>query len=378
MSAASSPTAITNGLEAMIDFLNDFEPLILRKNVKSDSDTKENSVIAAKSSLPYVPKFYRLLEHNPLLLIMTLFLKDKAICSNIMRASMSMGRDQTSVKFWRIIIDYSEGLRLTSKDPNEEMISKGLKAYSKRFSELTLDTVKTISLDSPCKETDVSKIRIAWLKLGDDFLYPGSYHNGMAVAITRANEGSIVNFIVEGAPFMKLQDGLRTCVLPSTAYIEGVGLESPGCDYQPDPIQSRAVDKEDSDDSNFDNDDYIIRPDAHFRHVENLEKSVLEGSYFFQCRGDYNRILTFAEIFSEKTPHCALEIRQYYHLIARSSRERWVPQLRFGGFICKDIERCRTALGSLLEDYFILCRVLDNFDFLSEAHFCSSYYTIMD
>lgn len=125
----------------------------------------------------------------------------------------------------------------------------------------------------------------------------------------------------------------------------------------------------------FDDDICIIDPQAHYMGLSYLEKDVVETSEFFHSQGTYNdafsnriQALTLRHHGLKLVPDWMWAFFQLYpadiaHSLTDDFGEHW--------------KYFQEILASLWTSYFILCRVLTSFDILSQADFCTSYYSIL-
>ncbi|KIW09894.1 hypothetical protein PV08_11995 [Exophiala spinifera] len=118
----------------------------------------------------------------------------------------------------------------------------------------------------------------------------------------------------------------------------------------------------------FDDDICLVDPQAHYTELSFLEQDVVQKSEYFRRQGSYSTA------FDNDTS--ALTRRQdELHLVPAWMWAFIQEQLSENSG--KHWRSSQQELDSLWTSYLILCRVLANFDALSEANFCTSYYSIL-
>ena len=126
-------------------------------------------------------------------------------------------------------------------------------------------------------------------------------------------------------------------------------------------------------DNNFDDDLYIVDPHAHYTRLRDLEQKIVKASEWFRCQGKY-------DIRDDKLPVTTFRVKP-----ASIPESIWSdiqsPPPYFSEASIDDLtasfRTSRQTLESLWKSYLIICRVLDNFRHLSEAGFCTSYYSFL-
>jgi hypothetical protein len=124
----------------------------------------------------------------------------------------------------------------------------------------------------------------------------------------------------------------------------------------------------------FDDDIYIVDPQAHYSRLDSLEKDVVEASEFFRCRGAYDPL-------ANGTP----ENFSYSGLMQLIPDWMWPFHEAMSKSVSQDLnddfqtdwQLRQQALASLWKSYLIMCRVLASFDRLSAANFCTSSYNLL-
>ena len=118
----------------------------------------------------------------------------------------------------------------------------------------------------------------------------------------------------------------------------------------------------------FDDDICILDLQAHYNELSCLETDVVEASEFFHGNG------TYIDAFTDRLQ--VLIVRHEGLLLVPD----WMWQL-LKASLADDFEASwkpvQEPLTSLWTTYLIFCRVLASFDALSQAGFCTSYYSIL-
>lgn len=126
-------------------------------------------------------------------------------------------------------------------------------------------------------------------------------------------------------------------------------------------------------DDDFDDDLHIVDPHAHYARLRSLEQKVVKASEWFRCQGKYDiRDDKLSETTFGTKPASIPEwmwsnIQSPPPYFSEDSTDEFTASLLAS----------QQTLGSLWKSYLIICRVLDNFRHLSEAGFCTSYYSFL-
>ena len=125
---------------------------------------------------------------------------------------------------------------------------------------------------------------------------------------------------------------------------------------------------------NFDDDVYIVDPQAHYSRLDYLEKDVVEASEFFRCHGAYDPLdnavpdTASHDDLSQLIPDWMWSLIQEVppYVSEDSSNELQVYW-----------QSSQHILANIWKSYLILCRVLASFDQLRKADFCTSSYNLL-
>lgn len=125
---------------------------------------------------------------------------------------------------------------------------------------------------------------------------------------------------------------------------------------------------------NFDDDVYIVDPQAHYSRLDYLEKDVVEVSEFCRCHGAYDPLdntvpgTAWHDDLSQLIPDwmCSLTQEVPLYVSKDSSNELQVHW-----------QSSQQVLANIWKSYLILCRVLASFDRLKKADFCTSSYNLL-
>jgi hypothetical protein len=125
-------------------------------------------------------------------------------------------------------------------------------------------------------------------------------------------------------------------------------------------------------DQSFDDDNYLINPENHYKKLDILEKMVVETSEFYHAKGSYEPTLSHINrdgaFFT--TFYCYTDVWRCLDRIADSSGLDVLPLGRTGfDPICAGL--------SLGKSYLILCHILDSLDILTQKEFCGDAFTIL-
>ena len=126
-------------------------------------------------------------------------------------------------------------------------------------------------------------------------------------------------------------------------------------------------------DDDFDDDLHIVDPHAHYTRLRSLEQKVVKASEWFRCQGNYD---IRDDQLSETTFRTKPASMPEWIWSNIQSPPPYVTEDPTDEFATSFLALQQT-LGSLWKSYLIICRVLDNFRHLSEAGFCTSYYSFL-
>ena len=126
-------------------------------------------------------------------------------------------------------------------------------------------------------------------------------------------------------------------------------------------------------DDDFDDDLHIVDPHAHYTRLRSLEQKVVKASEWFRCQGNYD---IRDDRLSETTLHTKPASMPEGMWSNIQSPPPFVTEVPTDEFKASS-PTLQQTLRSLRKSYLIICRVLDNFRHLSEASFCTSYYSFL-
>lgn len=132
---------------------------------------------------------------------------------------------------------------------------------------------------------------------------------------------------------------------------------------------------------NFDDDEYILDPRAHFQKLKVLEKQVVEGSEFYHFQGIYGPPTSRAfkgeqsKKISNIPNHLRISLENISWIPATPELRTTVnrPVKKFEDWWQQE----RRNLAYLCQSYFIICRVLQSLAILQESRFCSSNFNFL-
>ncbi|KAJ9659327.1 hypothetical protein H2198_003203 [Neophaeococcomyces mojaviensis] len=117
-------------------------------------------------------------------------------------------------------------------------------------------------------------------------------------------------------------------------------------------------------DGDFDDDLYIVDPDAHFARLKALEAQVVTTSEWFRCRGKY-------DLLNDRLSEAAFDTDPL------SLSSHWTGSFHQTLISYPSEHPEEQILASLRKSHLILCRISDNFQQLRKAGFCQSYYSCL-
>lgn len=122
----------------------------------------------------------------------------------------------------------------------------------------------------------------------------------------------------------------------------------------------------------FDDDDYLINPETHYRTLDTLEKEVVEASEFYHTKGSYEPTVSYIDREDSllKSFHCKTEVWRCLDKIADISR---INSIGPGG-TGRNVKWVGLSLGKC---YLILCQILDSLKTLTHQGFCKDFFTIL-
>jgi len=124
-------------------------------------------------------------------------------------------------------------------------------------------------------------------------------------------------------------------------------------------------------DQGFDDDDYLINPESHYKKLDKLEKIVVESSEFYHSKGSYEPTISHIEredaFFTSL--HCKPEVWRCLDKV-----------LHFSSTISMLQSTTDDPIGiglSLGKSYLIICHILDIIENLTRKGFCNNSFTIL-
>lgn len=114
----------------------------------------------------------------------------------------------------------------------------------------------------------------------------------------------------------------------------------------------------------FDNDDYLLNPEAYYKKLDQLERLVVETSEFYHCKGSYEPTITQFDLEDgSRSLHCRPNVWRCVERIAGCQTTTPVEPGETG-------DRTVCARLSLGKSYLIFCHVLDCLELITQKGFC--------
>lgn len=126
----------------------------------------------------------------------------------------------------------------------------------------------------------------------------------------------------------------------------------------------------------FDEDLYIVDPQAHFDSLNRLEDQIILASELYQCRGSYDLLderIPQSNIESDLSDTAPWMWPAIQTLQTTSHQSGSNPTAVFD----TDWRRAQGTLGSLWKSYLMLCRVLKSFAHLESAGFSKDFFSLL-
>jgi len=122
----------------------------------------------------------------------------------------------------------------------------------------------------------------------------------------------------------------------------------------------------------FDDDVYLINPEAHYNQLDILEKLVLERSEFYRANGSHDPSVSHIDREDDilQSLHCKPEVGKCLSKIIGASAA-------LGGHLGEAGDNAVCVGLSLGKSYLILCRILDSLEIMTQKEFCEDCFTML-